>query len=263
MITDAPSSTVPLRVRSLQLSEANEPDRELNFDVLAGEIVVILGGNGSGKSLLLSCMAGQRISPDGEIDVFGSDLFQRKSRPRALEYMGIVFQHPGLLRTLSVFDNVALPFLEDSLSLTAHLAELVRLRLDLFGCGHLSELEPEVLSEGDRRCVALARALSGSTRILMADEPVAALSFEKRTRVEELLSGLVRRGALDCAVLFSQDVEFAIHVGTRFLFLRDPDPKTGELGGIREERTIETLLAEPLPPEVALFQARRAERRQN
>lgn len=247
----------PLRVRNLSLMEHDEDGRMFDFDVQRGEVLVILGGNGSGKSLLLACLAGQRTSDFAEVKVLGESLFARRTRPSAQSHLGVVFQHPGLLRTLSVFDNVALPFLEDSLSLTGELAEFVTLRLGLVGCGHLAEQQPEVLGEGDRRCVALARALSGSTRILLADEPAAALSFDKRDRIGELIATLVRRGALDCAVIFTQDVEFAIAVGTRFFFLKDPDPETGALGGIREERTAANLLTDPAPSEVAVFMARR------
>ena len=248
-----------LVVRNLALVQDAPEDRRFNFEVSSGEIVVVLGRNGSGKSLLVSCLAGQRVSHGASVKVCGHEVFHPKSRPSALALLGVMFQHPGLLRTLSVFDNVALPFLQNSLGLSGHLAELVGLRLDLLGCGHLAEMGSEALGEGDKRCVALARALSGTTRFLIADEPAAALSSETRARVEDLLTVLVGRGALDGAILCTQDLEFALRVGTRFLFLSDPDPATEAIGGVREERTAATLFNHPHPPEISAFLSRRKE----
>ena len=249
----------PLTVSNLALVRDAPDDRRFDFEVSPGEIVVVLGRNGSGKSLLASCLAGQRVSRGASVAVCGHEVFHSRSRPSALALLGVVFQHPGLLRTLSVFDNVALPFLQNSLGLSSQLAGLVGLRLDLLGCAHLAGMGTESLGEGDKRCVALARALSGTTRFLIADEPVAALSPETRARVEDLLVVLVGHGALDGAILCTQDIEFALRVGSRFLFLKDPDPLTGAIGGVREERTPATLFDHPQPPEISAFLSRRKE----
>jgi len=249
----------PLTVRNLALILDAPDDRRFDFEVSPGEIVVVLGRNGSGKSLLVSCLAGQRVSRGASVAVCGHEVFKNRSRPAALALLGVVFQHPGLLRTLSVFDNVALPFLQNSLGLTGQLAGLVGLRLDLLGCAHLAGLGTESLGVGDKRCVALARALSGTTRFLIADEPAAGLSPETRARVEDLLTVLVGCGALDGAILCTQDLEFALRVGTRFLFLKDPDPATGAIGGVREERTLATLFDHPHLPEISAFLSRRKE----
>jgi ABC-type lipoprotein export system ATPase subunit len=255
MASDAP----PMAVRRLALLRDSPADCMFNFDVGAGEIVVILGGNGSGKSLLVSCLGGQRASAGASVRICGHELFEARSRPAAQALLGVVFQHPGLLRTLSVFDNVALPFLQDSLSLSGQLAGLVGLRLDLLGCGHLAGMRTEGLGEGEKRCVALARALSGGTRVLVADEPTASLSSEMQARVTELIATLVHNGALDAAILCTQDLDFALRIGTRFLFLKDPGIPTGTLGGIREERSAANILDDPTPPEISGFLSRRRE----
>jgi ABC-type branched-subunit amino acid transport system ATPase component len=77
------------------------------------------------------------------------------------------------------------------------------------------------LSEGDKRCVALARALSGQPRLLIADEPVAALAPAKKALVEEFLAGLVGQNALAGIVMATQDVEFAGRVATHYLILEE------------------------------------------
>jgi ABC-type methionine transport system ATPase subunit len=130
-----------------------------------------------------------------------------------------MFQHHALLRNMTVFENVALPFLVDGLVLREELERQVLLRLQLVGCGHLAHEDVQRLSEGDKRCVALARALSGHPRLLIADEPVAALAPAKKALVEEFLASLVGQNALSGIVLATQDVEFAGRVATHYLIL--------------------------------------------
>ncbi|MES2569505.1 MAG: ATP-binding cassette domain-containing protein [Verrucomicrobiota bacterium] len=247
-----------IEVKHLALSpRAEKAGRFIGFEVYPGEIVTITGENGSGKSLLLSSLAGQRISPSATVRVRGLDLFHPRERARAQSLLGVMFQNTGLLRALNVFDNVALPFLVDSLDVSRHLQEQVHLRLSLVGCQHLSDESPETLAAGDRRCVALARALSGKARIFLGDEPLTGLSSAKKAMIEDLMVTLVGCGALDAAVFFTQDLEFASRVSTRFIFLRAPERRRQILGGIECERTRETLFDEPLLPGLATLAASR------
>lgn len=203
------SAAPPLAVEGLALGGA-----PLSFAVQPGEILAVLGDNGAGKSLLLAHLSGHLRAPRGAVRIGGRDLRAAKTE------VGVVFQHHGLIRNMTVFENVALPFLVHGLDLDGALEEQVRLRLRLVGCGHLEREEVHRLSEGDKRCVALARALSGSTRLLLADEPVAALSPAKKALIEELLAGLVRTGVLGGIVLATQDLDFARRIATHFLLLR-------------------------------------------
>lgn len=247
-----------ISVRNLSLGGEARDGSQLNFDIARGEIACVLGPNGSGKSLLVSCLCGQRCSPGASVCICGHELFSRRSRPRALALLGVVFQNSGLLRTLSVHDNVALPFLQESLEASSRLEELVGLRLELLGCRHLAHAETDSLGNGEKRCVALARALSGTTRVLVADDPTAGLSPEMQERVGELIATLVKEGALDAAILCTQDVEFALQIGTRFIFLEDPGPVGADLGVVREERTRADVMDEPRPREISAFLSRRA-----
>ncbi len=198
----------PLSVKAIALGGST-----LSFDVQPGEILAVLGDNGSGKSLLLAHLSGHLRVPTGAVRVGGRDLSAAQAE------VGVVFQHHGLLRNMSVFENVALPFLVHGLDLDGGLVEQVRLRLRLVGCGHLESEAVHRLSEGDKRCVALARALSGRTRLLIADEPAAALAPGKKALVEELLASLVQTGVLAGIVLATQDLDFARRIATHFLLL--------------------------------------------
>lgn len=194
-------SAVPLSVKDLVIGGA-----PVAFDVQPGEILAVLGDNGSGKSLLLAHLTGHLRTPKDAVRVTRKEV-------------GVVFQHHGLIRNMTVFENVALPFLVHGLDLDGGLEDQVRLRLSLVGCAHLADAEVHQLSEGDKRCVALARALSGQTRLLIADEPVAALAPAKKALVEELLASLVQTGVLTGIVLATQDLDFARRIATRFLLL--------------------------------------------
>lgn len=204
------SAAPPLSVQGLSLGGG-----PLNFAVQPGEILAVLGNNGSGKSLLLAHLSGHLRVPPGSVRVEGREL------RTALTEVGVVFQHPGLIRNMTVFENIALPFLVHGLDLDGALQEKVRLRMKLVGCGHLENEEVHQLSEGDKRCVSLARALSGYTRLLIADEPVAALAPAKKALVEELLASLVKTGVLTGIVMATQDLDFARRIATHFLLLHD------------------------------------------
>lgn len=204
-----------LSVRGLALKTA----ATLDFETRAGDVLAVIGDNGTGKSLLLSILSGLLRPVSGSVRVFGSDLFNPRERKAAQSEMGVVLQHSGLLRSLTVFENVALPFLARGLAIAGALEERVMLRLRLVGCAHLAHEEVRRLSEGDRRCIALVRALAGRNRLLIADEPAASLAPAKKALVEELLASLIRTGALSSIVLATQDLEFAQRLATHFLVL--------------------------------------------
>jgi ABC-type lipoprotein export system ATPase subunit len=199
----------------LSVKELSLGGSPVTFEVHPGEILAVIGNNGSGKSLLLAHLTGHLRVPPEAVRVDGKEL------RKALMEIGVVFQHPGLIRNMTVFENIALPFLVHGLDLDGELQEKVRLRMRLLGCGHLENEEVHRLSEGDKRCVALARALSGQTRLLIADEPVGALSPAKKAMVEELLLSLVQNGVLRGIVLATQDLDFARRIASHFLLLHD------------------------------------------
>jgi len=211
-----PSNAPPLRVQHLALGT---PANTIELRLEHGSTLAILGENGSGKSLLLSCLAGYRWSPGATVEIHGFNVFDSRQRSAAQRLMGVVFQHSGLIRNFTVFENVALPFLARSLTLDSELEDKVKLRLDLVGCGHLLHRGLSELSEGDRKCVALARALAGEARVLLADEPLAALSPRRRSLVEELLVALVAVGALSGVIFATQDLAFARRIASHFVVM--------------------------------------------
>ena len=146
--------------------------RAISLDVAAGEFVALVGASGSGKSTLLKTVNRLVVPDEGRVLLDGTDVADVPA-PRLRHGIGYVFQGIGLFSHMRVAENIALvPRLEgDRLpeSRIAELLELVELDLDLAG------RYPDALSGGQRQRVGVARALAGSPRLLLMDEPFGAL----------------------------------------------------------------------------------------
>ncbi len=223
-----PEEPALIEARQLRLRRGRAPggseddDPGLSFTLGAGEVLAVLGDNGSGKSLLLNYLAGVYL-PEGEgavVRIGGHDLRERAGRRRARRRLGVVFQQPALVHSLTIFENVALPFRQSADAATeAEIDAQVSRLLDLVGIRGLDDRYPRELSEGLQGCVALARALAGGKQILLCDEPTARLSPDKAYQIDELLAWLTHSGALAGAVVFTQNLQSALRIGTRFLLL--------------------------------------------
>lgn len=225
------NATVELRVHGLRLFPSHAAT--LGFALHTGETLVVLGRNGTGKSQLINLLAGIYPVPRGVIrfgeDDAGDDLGLMRLRQRRV---GVVFQQPALLRSLSIFENLALPLRLahrhaprglgwQRRKSRAEIRDEVQHLLALVGVPHCEDLYPHELSVGNQQCVALARALAGNKRVLLCDEPTADLSPDKAFQIDELLAGLVRGGVLRAAVVCTQNLETAFRLGSRFLLLGD------------------------------------------
>ncbi|MBP7676212.1 MAG: ABC transporter ATP-binding protein, partial [Thermoanaerobaculia bacterium] len=155
----------------------------VELTVAAGELVALLGPSGSGKSTLLLCISLILEPTEGEIEMLGEPIYRagrtlvdvRRFRRRNI---GFVFQQHNLIPFLSAGENVALVFeLAGSSGRSAR-----RKALDLLaelGVGHRGHDLPANLSGGEQQRVAIARALASSPRLVLADEPTAALDTER------------------------------------------------------------------------------------
>ena len=97
--------------------------------------------------------------------------------------------------------------------------EQARLRLTMVGVADKAHKYPHELFEGERRCVAVARALAHGTRIVLLEEPTLGMSSQRRTRILELLSAVLRIGAVDAIALFTADAKALDNLPTRYLDL--------------------------------------------
>jgi len=197
--------------------------RGLSFQLERGETLVVMGGSGSGKTVLLRHVAGL-IRPDaGEVRVFDIAI-ERLSEEELLPIrrrMGYVFQGAALFDSLSVRENVAFPLREHTDLSEAEIHERVVHVLSLVGLGaDVLSLLPSELSGGMRKRVGIARALVIEPELMLFDEPTAGLDPTNSKMVGELIVQL-KAGAGDTSIVVTHDVELARTVADRLAILMD------------------------------------------
>lgn len=181
----------------------------LDLTIRRGEILGVVGGSGTGKSVLLRSIVGLRRPNDGSIRVFGEDL-QRLSateRARVEQRFGVLFQRGALFSSLNLQENVALPLIEHVGLSRSDAERLARVKLALAGLpSHAARLYPSELSGGMIKRAALARALALDPEVLFLDEPTAGLDPIGAAAFDRLIMTL--RDALDFSVfLVTHDLD--------------------------------------------------------
>ncbi|MBC7372452.1 MAG: ATP-binding cassette domain-containing protein, partial [Frankiales bacterium] len=200
-----------LEVRGLRASYGDTTVLvDLSFSVGVGELVTLLGANGSGKSTALRCLAGLRPQDSGDLLLHGEPLggADRISRTR----VAMVFQRPQLVQRLSVLDNVCTGALgrlglRESASRLLFPAELRREAmacLDRVGLADRAADRAGRLSGGQQQRVAIARALCQRAPLLLADEPVSALDPASAEQILELLAYLAHTDRLAIVMVLHQ-----------------------------------------------------------
>src|SRR5437773_7368101 len=197
--------------------------RGVSFRLDKGETLVVMGGSGSGKTVLLRHIAGL-IRPDaGEVRVFGRNiegLGEEELLP-IRRRMGYVFQGAALFDSLSVFENVAFPLREHTSLPEAEIRTRVMHFLSLVGLSsEVLPLLPSELSGGMRKRVGIARALVIEPEMLLFDEPTGGLDPTNSKTVGELILQL-KGGVCDTSIVVTHDVELARTVADRLAILMD------------------------------------------
>jgi molybdate transport system ATP-binding protein len=186
------------------------------FMVEERSTVVLWGESGSGKTTILSCIAGLASPERGEISIDGDSVFSSSRMvdlPPQRRGIGFVFQHYALFPHLSALENVAFALPK------ARKAE-ARDYLERFGIARLAGRRPPTLSGGERQRLALARALATKPRVLLLDEPFSAL--DRRTKEEMYREFLKLREELTMSViLVSHDRREAELLGERLIEVVD------------------------------------------
>ena len=201
--------------------DTNEFLRGVSFVLEKGETLVVMGGSGTGKTVLLRLVAGL-IRPDsGRLRVFGLSI-ENLSEEALLPLrrrMGYVFQSAALFDSLSVHDNVAYPLREHTSLEEAEIDERVVRNLSVVGLSSdILPLLPSELSGGMRKRVGIARALSVEPEMLLFDEPTAGLDPTNAKLVADLMLNL-RGGVCDTAMVVTHDIELARTVADRVAVL--------------------------------------------
>jgi len=190
-----------IRIRGLRKAYGdNEVLCGIDFDVIASQVVVVIGPSGSGKSTLLRCCNGLEVAQQGTVDICGETLLDHgrllseAQLNRLRMRVGMVFQSFNLFPHLSVLDNVTVG---PRTLLGATRAEAERLAGDLLakvGLAQKAAAMPGSLSGGQKQRVAIARALAMKPQVMLFDEPTSALDPELVGEVLQVMKLLAREG---------------------------------------------------------------------
>lgn len=180
---------------------------DVNLEINSGEIIALLGKSGSGKTTMLSMLAGLDRPDQGSITVDGQDL-TNLSEEALCEYrakkLGIVFQQFHLIPHLTAFENVLLSF-----EINGNEDKETALKwLEMVGLKDRADHYPSMLSGGEQQRVAIARALSFGPPILLADEPTGNLDVETGKSIIDILFKMVREKKTTM-ILVTHDDELA------------------------------------------------------
>jgi len=194
--------------------------REVDLTVDRGELVAVMGPSGSGKSTLLTIAGTLEDATSGEILIDGSEISAMSPDDRARlrrRSIGYVFQDFNLLAGLTAVENVALPLELDGV-VSSRAQDSAHEALRSLGLEDRAGHFPDDLSGGEQQRVAVARAVVGNRRLLLADEPSGALDSVNGEAVMRLLRDACRRGM--AGVVVTHDSQLAAWAD-RVVFLRD------------------------------------------
>jgi sulfate transport system ATP-binding protein len=187
---------------------------DISFEVGEGEIIVLLGASGSGKTTILRIIAGLEMPDSGRVLLYGKDVTRLPSRERGV---GVIFQSYALFPKMSVEQNIGY-----GLRLRKKpKAEIRKITDDLIGLVHLEEHRkkyPSQLSGGQQQRVAIARALAYNPKVLLFDEPFGALDAQIRARLRREIRALLRKIKVP-SIFITHDQEEALELGDRIAVL--------------------------------------------
>jgi phospholipid/cholesterol/gamma-HCH transport system ATP-binding protein len=197
--------------------------QDLNLKIYAGEILSIVGGSGTGKTVLLRQMLGLETPARGCVRVFGEDI--SAAEPEQLQHMrnhwGMLFQQGALYSALTVFENIAQPMRELHALPEEVIRDAVLLKMDMVGLGaeHANKM-PSDLSGGMVKRAALARALALEPQLLFLDEPTAGLDPDLSDAFVALIQTLHRELKLT-VVMVTHDLDTLFALSSRIAVLAD------------------------------------------
>ena len=197
--------------------------QDLNLDIYDGEILTIVGGSGTGKTVLLRQMLGLERPSQGCVKVFGEDISE--ATPEQLQNMrnhwGMLFQQGALYSALTVFENIAFPMRELRALPEDVIRDAVLLKMDMVGLGpeHANKM-PSDLSGGMVKRAALARALALEPRLLFLDEPTAGLDPDLSDAFVALIQTLHRELKLT-VVMVTHDLDTLFALSSRIAVLAE------------------------------------------
>lgn len=222
------SSDIPqIEVRDLAVGYSDfVVQRGVTFQVRKGDIFIVMGGNGCGKTTLMRTMIGLLPPVQGSVFYGGEDFWQAmpEDRQRLKRRLGVLFQGGALWSSLTLAENVAMPLAELTDLPQQRIDEIVSFKLSLVGLAGCEELYPAELSGGMKKRAGLARAMALDPQILVIDEPSSGLDPLTARRLDDLILEL--RDSLGATfVIVTHELASILGIGDNSIYL-DADTHT-------------------------------------
>jgi phospholipid/cholesterol/gamma-HCH transport system ATP-binding protein len=211
----------------------------LDLDVFRGEVLGVVGGSGSGKSVLMRTIIGLNRPREGSIEVFGKPAgFAESRRMRLLEMRwGVLFQEGALFSSQTVAQNIQVPLREYTAMSQALMDEIAAMKLALVGLpADTARKYPAELSGGMKKRAGLARALALDPELLFLDEPTSGLDPISANMFDELIKSLQKSLGLT-VVMVTHDLDSLRAVTDRIAVLVDKKLVTGTIETLRQDKT--------------------------
>ncbi len=194
--------------------------RGASLKVYRGEVVVILGGSGTGKSVTLRHMLGLEAPDSGRVIIEDEDItdLDEEELYRVRKKFGMLFQSGALFDSMTVFENIAFPLREHTEMSDEEITRAVHERLELVNLPNTGHLMPVDLSGGMRKRVGLARSIVLDPKMILYDEPTTGLDPITAARINDLIIDLQSKLNVT-SVVVTHDIQSAFSVGDRIAFL--------------------------------------------
>lgn len=200
--------------------DSKEVHTGVTLSIKKGENITVLGGSGSGKSVLLKEITGLLKPDSGDVIVEGQNIVPMDERElvNVRKNIGMLFQGSALFDSLTVEENIAYPLRENASFLENEIKEIVAKNLELVGLPDIEDKMPSDLSGGMKKRVGLARAMAMNPRILLYDEPTTGLDPPNITRINQLIRDMQAQFGIT-GVIITHDVQSAFEISDRVAFL--------------------------------------------
>jgi phospholipid/cholesterol/gamma-HCH transport system ATP-binding protein len=230
-------STDPIIAKDLEISYGDKIiQRDLNFAVQSGEIFVLMGGSGCGKTTVMRSLTGLKAPSKGQVFLDGVSFWESEqtARDQLARNIGVVYQSGALWSSMTLAENVALPLNEFTDLPPREIGDLVALKLSLVGLAGFGDYYPSQISGGMRKRAGVARALALDPKLLFFDEPSAGLDPITSSLLDELILEL-RESLGTTMVLVTHELPSIFSVADNCVFL---DAETHTMIAIGDPRRL-------------------------
>jgi len=194
---------------------------DINLEIYPGDIVIMTGPSGSGKTTLLSLMGGLRSAQEGSLKILSEEMGKasKKQLTKIRRQIGYIFQAHNLMTFLTAKENVRMSLELHDEMLNQDIDGKALAMLETVGLANRANYYPENLSGGQKQRVAIARALISQPKIVLADEPTAALDKKSGRDVVELMQKLAKEQG--CTILLVTHDNRILDIAHRIIYMED------------------------------------------